>query len=196
MSKQSGTGWLGESVSGQLASIRRPAERPERKGRGKETLRQLSRLVRLKQLVQARLVEVARVLRTPAPSLRVDHRGRTSIDARPLRLDLDWVEGLDAPSAPAEVCRPTLLRAALARALEPHLSRDWLSRLLPRPATSLLMHVADFLSGYVLAAFGATLATKLAFFREVACLPPDDHPTYQARLLAFEQGQLAFSPAA
>lgn len=192
MTKQESVSWPGAALVARLPRQRPPRPRPER---AKDTMQRISRLVLLKQYVQARLNEVARVLRMPPPNLQLDHLGHASIDERPVTLDLDWVEALRQRSAP-EVCTMTLLRASLACFFEPLLSGDLLRRLLPSTAGR-LASVADFLAGYVLAAFRATFETRRAFLREVATLPDDQNPAYRDRLFAFEQGQLAFQrPAA
>ncbi|RYE84395.1 MAG: hypothetical protein EOO75_18160, partial [Myxococcales bacterium] len=118
-----------------VARLPRPA--PGGRSRsGKATLERVNRLVALKQYLQARLNEVARVLRTPPPALRLDHHGNASIGPLAVPLDLRRVEELrQAPSTPA-VCALTLLRASLACLLEPLLPPELLGRLRPAASTA------------------------------------------------------------
>ena len=191
--------WPGVALVARLPRPARSAPRSRpRQGNGKATFERVGRLVVLKQYLQARLNEVARVLRTPPPALRLDHHGNASIGPLAVPLDLRRVEALrQAPPMPA-VCALTLLRASLACLLEPLLPSELLGRLrpsvdpladplAPRPAST-----SDFLAGYVLAAFRASGETCRAFLCEVAPLPDDQSPAYRERLLAFEQGQLAY----
>ena len=183
---QDNGGWQAPAL---VARLPRPAHRRRASGQGKATFERVGRLVALKQYLQARLNEVARVLRTPPPALRLDHHGNASIGPLAVPLDLRRVEALQASSTSA-VCGLTLLRASLACLLEPLLPRELLGRL--RAAAAEPASIPDFLAGYVLAAFRASGETCRAFLCEIAPLPDDQSPVYRERLLAFEQGQLAF----
>lgn len=194
MTKQECVEWPGAALVTRLPGLQRTPGAPPRSAQSKSTMQRISRLVMLKRYVQARLNEVARVLRMPPPNLQLDHHGNASIDARPVTLDLAWVEGLRQSETP-QVCALTLLRASLASFFEHLLPGELLRRLLPATVGRLAC-VADFLSGYVLAAFRATFETRRAFLA-IAPLPDDQNPAYHERLFAFEQGQLAFQrPAA
>lgn len=184
--------WPGAALVARLPGLRRQHGQ-QRRPRSKATLQRVVRLVALKQFVQARLHEVARVLRAPPPRFCVDHLGRATLDDQPIQLDLSQIEALRLHPA-GEVCSLTLLRASLAGLFAQILKGEWLRRLLPA-TLGRLASVADFLSGYVLAAFRATFETRKAFLREIAPLPDKQNPQYQDRLFAFEQGQLAFQPA-
>lgn len=190
MMNQQRVDWPGAALVARLPGLRR--QRGQRgPSQGKDTLLRIGRLAALKQFLQARIREVARVLRTPPPEFRIDHLGRATLNAQPVDLDLSQIETLRLSPSP-QVCSITLLRASLASLFAPLLKGDWLRRLLP--AAGRLASVADFLAGYVLAAFRATFETRKAFLREIAPLPDKQNPVYQDRLLSFEQGQLAFQP--
>lgn len=194
MNQHASVSWPGAALVARLPQMQRNAGTRPRRQQGKNTMTRVARLVQLKQFLQARLNEVARVLRTPPPCLQLDHLGNASIDARPVALDLTQIETLRHRSPETKICPITLLRASLAALFEPLLQADGVRRLIPA-AVGGLARATDFLAGYVLAAFRATFETRSAFLREVAPLPDDQNPAYLERLSAFEQGQLAFRPA-
>ncbi|MCS6898512.1 MAG: hypothetical protein RMJ98_02145 [Myxococcales bacterium] len=189
MTNQESVDWPGAALVARLPEFRRRRERRQ-PGRGKATLLRISRLTALSRFLQDRINEVARVLRMPPPRFRIDHLGRTTLDDLPVQLDLRQIEALRGSPFP-RVCSLTLLRAFLAGLFAPLLKGEWLRRLLPS-AAECLTSMTDFLAGYVLAAFRATCETRKAFLQQIAPLPDKQNPSYQDRLFAFEQGQLAF----
>jgi hypothetical protein len=192
MSNEESVGWPGAALVARLPGLRRPTGQ-RRPSKAKTTLQRISRLAALKQYIQARINEVARVLRTPPPPFRINHLGQATLGDQPVHLDLSQVEALQRRGS-QQICATTLLRASLAALFVPLLQGEWLRRLLPS-SLGRLASMADFLAGYVLAAFRATFETRRAFLREIAPLPDKQSPQYQDRLFAFEQGQLAFNPA-
>ena len=192
MIHQECVGWPGAALVARLPGLRRQRGQHRRPEQARGTLLRIARLAALKQYIQARINEVARVLRTPPPAFRIDHLGQATLGDLPVHLDLSQIEALRLQPS-QKVCSLTLLRASLASLFAPILQGERLRRLLPA-AVGCLASVADFLAGYVLAAFRATFETRKAFLREIAPLPDKQSPAYQARLLSFEQGQLAFQP--
>jgi hypothetical protein len=193
MTNQESVDWPGAVLVARLPGLRRRRDQrqPER---SKATLLRITRLTALSRYLQDRINEVARVLRMPPPRFRIDHLGHATLGDQPVQLDLSQVETLRVSPSP-QVCSLTLLRATLAGLFAPLLKGEWLRRLLPAAAER-LASVTDFLAGYVLAAFRATFETRKAFLHQIAPLPDKQSPSYQDRLFAFEQGQLAFvSPA-
>ena len=82
--------WPGAALVARLPGLRR--QRGQRgPSQGKDTLLRIGRLAALKQFLQARIREVARVLRTPPPDFRIDHLGRATLNAQPVELDLSQV---------------------------------------------------------------------------------------------------------
>lgn len=184
--------WPGAALVAQLP--RRPRNLDQqRQDPSKESFQRFSQLLEIKRFIEARLHEVARVLRVPSPRFCMDHRGKMTLNGQPIQLDLSQIEALRIHSS-NKVCKLTLLRAFLAGLFVQIIKGDWFRQFLPTTQGK-LASIADFLSGYVLAAFRATFETRRAFLQEIVPLPSKQSSLYQDRLTAFEQGQLAFQPA-